>query len=430
MTMRRSLLLFLIAAVRHAWAQTCPEDKIQDASMCGTGIEGILTKETFELLFKGRDSIITSCHAKGKDLFTYDNLVKTQKELTYFSAFAATGSCETRKRELMAFLAETSHETNGGWEGAPCHEKSYGYCFVEEVGCEVGGISYPCTHYCDPNAACMSNYGVECPCAEGKTYNGRGPIQLSWNYNYAAFSNDVYSDDRVLTNPDMVLEDGMTAWGSALWFWMKAQAPKPSCHEIMTEQWVPDTSIGYAGGLGACTHVINGGLECGCEHGVEYPKPVSRMEFYQRYTTMVGLASDQVCAAPDHSLLCCAMPALFGSTPSACGGPPTDMCSGSSGSGSGNGGSDNGGGSGSTTTTTTASTTAAASGGGGGSGCVMETDCAVNLWCADQSYVTWCEQQGTVGACPAPQCKWARRGLQSYGGQIRETFNRAFLGAV
>lgn len=44
------------------------------------------------------------------------------------------------------------------------------------------------------------------------------------------------------------------------------------------------------------------------------------------------------------------------------------------------------------------------SGGSDGSGCQMETDCAKNGWCNDQTYVDWCPLHSDAD-CPTPQCK-------------------------
>lgn len=63
------------------------------------------------------------------------------------------------------------------------------------------------------------------PSNPNKQYFGRGPVQLSWNYNYGAFSqafreSEYNSKMYLLDNPDEVVTDGYTAFASALWFWM------------------------------------------------------------------------------------------------------------------------------------------------------------------------------------------------------------------
>jgi len=49
----------------------------------------------------------------------------------------------------------------GGWGSAPDGPYAWGYCFINEQNQAV---------YCD---------GGEWPCAAGKKYYGRGPIQLT-----------------------------------------------------------------------------------------------------------------------------------------------------------------------------------------------------------------------------------------------------------
>ena len=43
------------------------------------------------------------------------------------------------------------------------------------------------------------------PCIPGQKYFGRGAKQLSWNYNYGAFSNAMFGDAMILLkNPGLV----------------------------------------------------------------------------------------------------------------------------------------------------------------------------------------------------------------------------------
>lgn len=63
------------------------------------------------------------------------------------------------------------------------------------------------------------------PPQSGVQYFGRGPLQLSWNYNYGMFSNiyapSAYDSKMVLLqDPGAVSRDGYTAFAAALWFWM------------------------------------------------------------------------------------------------------------------------------------------------------------------------------------------------------------------
>ncbi len=184
------------------------------------------------------------------ELYDYASLIEAAE---LYPEFCRTGSDDQRRRELAAFLANIAHETTGGWPDAPGGPYAWGLYFIEEVGCEGGG----CTGYCDPN-------NVQYPCAPGKTYHGRGPIQLSWNYNYGAFGEAIGVD--LLNQPELVTQNGAIAFQTALWFWMTPQAPKPSAHDVMTGGYVPtamDIQLGRLPGFGLTINIINGGLECG-----------------------------------------------------------------------------------------------------------------------------------------------------------------------
>lgn len=56
----------------------------------------------------------------------------------------------------------------------------------------------------------------------GKDYYpfyGRGIHQLTWRQTYAACSTSLYSDDRLVRNPDMILEDIEVNIAATAWFW-------------------------------------------------------------------------------------------------------------------------------------------------------------------------------------------------------------------
>jgi len=70
----------------------------------------------------------------------------------------------------------------------------------------------------------------------------------------------------LLENPERVANEGWLAIGSAFWFYMTPQTPKPSMHDIVVEFWIPnevDLASGIYKGYGSTTNVINGGVECG-----------------------------------------------------------------------------------------------------------------------------------------------------------------------
>lgn len=206
-------------------------------------------------------------------LYAYDAFLGAAAE---YPAFAAEGTPAQCRREVAAFLANISHETTGGWPDAPGGPYAWGLYFTQEVGCEMGA----CTGYCDANNA-------EYPCAPGKTYHGRGPIQLSWNYNYGAAGAAL--GEPLLAQPELVAEDGEIAFRTALWFWMTAQPPKPSAHDVMAGSWAPspaDEAAGRVPGFGMTINIINGGLECGQPTNA---KVEDRVGFFQRYADLLAV---------------------------------------------------------------------------------------------------------------------------------------------
>lgn len=106
-------------------------------------------------------------------------------------------------------------------------------------------------------------------------YYGRGPFQLSWNYNYGQFSNvfavSSYNGKmELLKDPDRVAREGYVAMAAGIWFYMTPQAPKPSMHDVMTGNFIPnetDLSNNITASFATTTNIINGGLECGQPNG-------------------------------------------------------------------------------------------------------------------------------------------------------------------
>ncbi|KAL6603339.1 hypothetical protein ACP70R_043700 [Stipagrostis hirtigluma subsp. patula] len=231
----------------------------------GGDVASIVSRSMFEQMLLHRND--AACKASG--FYTYDAFVAAAAA---FPGFGTTGDGDTRKRELAAFLAQTSHETTGGWPTAPDGAYAWGYCFKQEEGATAD--------YCQPSA--------QYPCAAGKKYFGRGPIQISYNYNYGAAGQAIGVD--LLGNPDLVATDATVSFKTAIWFWMTPQSPKPSCHAVITGQWSPsgaDQSAGRAPGYGVITNIINGGLECG--HGADN-RVADRIGFYKRYCDILGVS--------------------------------------------------------------------------------------------------------------------------------------------
>ncbi len=235
-----------------------------------TNVTKYLNEEKWNELFPKRYGVgLKDSINNNPDFYSFKTFVLVAK---LFPSFLSEGDESTQKRELAAFLANIAQETSGGWQTAPGGYFKWGLYFLEENN--TGGLH---TY----NDTSKKNY----PGVEGKYYYGRGPKQLTWNYNYGQFSEAWYgSKDTLLQNPDILSKDPIESFASALWFWMTPQYPKPSCHDIMIKKWVPtsdDVQKGRLAGFGATVNVINGGIECGT--GEDSPKTKYRYQYYQYF---------------------------------------------------------------------------------------------------------------------------------------------------
>ncbi len=246
-----------------------PDAPLDAPSVPGAGVESLLGRTEFEAMFLHRGT--APCRGA---FYTYAAFVAAAAT---FPTFAAEGTGEQRRRELAAFLANIGHETTGGWPTAPDGPYAWGLCWITE-GATVPDSALPA--YCDAGS-------IRHPCRPGRKYYGRGPIQLSWNYNYGQAGEALGLP--LLDAPERVAEDAVVAFRTALWFWMTAQPPKPSCHAVMTGSYTPsaaDLSAGRRPGFGLTVNIINGGLECG------RPTPAQvtdRVGYFQRFASRLGV---------------------------------------------------------------------------------------------------------------------------------------------
>ncbi|KAG9450207.1 hypothetical protein H6P81_010172 [Aristolochia fimbriata] len=237
-------------------------------------ISTLVSEQLFNSIFLHKDD--NACPAK--DFYTYQSFIRATR---WFPRFGNDGSIGTRKREIAAFLAQISHETTGGWATAPDGPYAWGLCFKEEVN--------PPSDYCDSN-------NKQWPCFPGKSYKGRGPIQLSWNYNYGAAGEALGFDG--LRNPEAVSNHSETAFTTALWFWMTVQRPKPSCHDVVVGRFRPtkeDLAANRTAGFGLVTNIINGGIECGKGDNASVD---DRIGYFRRYAELfkVDVGTNLDCA--------------------------------------------------------------------------------------------------------------------------------------
>ena len=215
-------------------------------------------------------------------LYTYEAFIKAAAG---FPLFAADGDPSVRKRELAAFFAHIAHETGNGGPGAKGGPYAWGLYYTEEQACLDGH----CTQY---NTGGTSPYR---PVA-GKSYYGRGPLQLTYAYNYGLAGKELGLP--LLERPELVSSDGVIAFRTALWFWMGAQKPKPSCHDVLCGKWQPaaeDLRLGRRPGFGMTINIINGGIECNNPAPSVREQREERIGFYKWFAALLQVAVEKDC---------------------------------------------------------------------------------------------------------------------------------------
>jgi predicted chitinase len=194
----------------------------------------VVTQAQFNQMFPNRNAF-----------YTYAGLVDAMSK---FPTFARTGTDTVRRQEAAAFLANANHETGGLF-------------YITEIN--------------KGNDLCDESQSYGCP-AGTFAYYGRGPIQLSWNFNYNAAGQALGLP--LLTNPYLVEQQATVAWQTALWYWTTQTGPG-----TMT----PHNAMVNSRGFGETIRSINGSLEC---NGRNPAQVQSRVAAYQRFTAILGVA--------------------------------------------------------------------------------------------------------------------------------------------
>ena len=194
-----------------------------------------MSEAQFNMMFPGRNPF-----------YTYQGLISAAATMP---TFAGTGDLQMRRREAAAALANFAHETGG-------------LVFITEIARPVlcSGTPTPC--------------GV---CAPGKSYYGRGPIQLSWNFNYCPAGQ--FLGLNLWATPELVEQNATVAWRTALWYWMTQSGPGT--------QPAHDCIINNAG-FGCTIRSINGALEC---NGGNAAQVQSRINSFTLFKNILGTTS-------------------------------------------------------------------------------------------------------------------------------------------
>ncbi|HEY4458932.1 MAG TPA: glycoside hydrolase family 19 protein [Pseudonocardiaceae bacterium] len=192
----------------------------------------VVSEAQFDQMFPNRNSF-----------YTYSGLTAA---MSAYPGFATTGSDTVQKQEAAAFLANVGHET-GGLVYINEIDQSGNYCASESYGCPAGS----------------------------NQYFGRGPLQISWNFNYYAAGNALGID--LLDNPNLVSTDAATSWKTALWYWDTQSGPGTmTAHNAMVN----------SAGFGQTIWAINGSIEC---NGGNTGEMQDRVNLYEQYTQILGV---------------------------------------------------------------------------------------------------------------------------------------------
>ncbi|WMN61807.1 chitinase (plasmid) [Pseudoalteromonas xiamenensis] len=219
--------------------------------------------------------------------YTYERFLKAVGKFPAFCGDYTDGRNADAicKKSIVTAFAHFSQETGGHiakdnvsdnpqgleeWQQALVH--------VREMGWKEGQAGY--TTGCGQDDWQNRRW----PCKAGEGYFGRGAKQLSYHFNYGAFSEAMFDGDAtvLLNNPGLVADSWLNL-ASAIWFFLTPQAPKPAMLHVIDRTWVPsarelNANIGY--GFGTTINIINGGIECG-EQNRTKGQPVNRIRYWE-----------------------------------------------------------------------------------------------------------------------------------------------------
>jgi predicted chitinase len=198
----------------------------------GGGTGGfVVSQAQFNQMFPNRNSF-----------YTYSGLVAA---LSSYPGFATTGGATVEAQEAAAFLANVDHET-GGLVYINEIDQSGDYCASESYGCPAGTYAY----------------------------YGRGPIQISWNFNYEAAGQALGVD--LLDNPNLVSTNAAISWETGLWYWDTGTGGgSMTSHQAMVS----------GAGFGDTIRAIND-IEC---NGGDTAEMQDRVNDYEAFTAILGV---------------------------------------------------------------------------------------------------------------------------------------------
>ncbi|CAN8286623.1 unnamed protein product [Cochlearia groenlandica] len=196
------------------------------SSTVGGSVSNIVTQSFFNGIIKQADG-----DCAGKKFYTRDSFVNAANTFPNFTS-------SVTRREIATMFAHFTYLIGP-------------FCYIEAIK----GSSLD---YCDEN-------NRQYPCAPGKTYFGRGPMQLTWNYNYGPCGKSLGLN--LLGHPELVSSNPTVAFRTGLWFWMENVRP------VLSQ------------GFGATIRAING-MEC---NGGDSGSVEAKIMNYKDYCGQLGV---------------------------------------------------------------------------------------------------------------------------------------------
>jgi len=212
-----------------------------------------------------------------------------------YSRFPAEAMCAKEMAGLMAVMIT---QTNG-WSDDLVDANG------EAVPYYLQGIAELQDPACDESSELSDDY-----CVAQDTYNydanfyetemslsapADGLVARGAGYIYGAdmyywFSQIIYGDDSMYTDPAQVATDPEAWWMSGLMRWMIPMNGQPSPHNIIIGQWEPtevEADYGITDGFGAVSALLYGAEQCGM---AAHPIANYRTEIFNEILTVVSAA--------------------------------------------------------------------------------------------------------------------------------------------